>query len=228
MEDEKLQGELKRFLGGEGFYKWGVELLKDLRHDSDVVKRLAVYCRMDYAPNAAEAELWDILRGYEKKMSPIKTLQRVEKETVINSQDKKSSTKASNLPPIVQGFQDKKVMLLKLRADWHTRMKVTEKQTDRAYCAEMVLSVQGDLERVYAVLDNYFEHGIEPIEVIESEQNVVVDLVKSKGNLASRISKIRALLKNEGLIENRKVELRTELAEKELRLKDVLGKIQSV
>ena len=228
MEDEKLQGELRRFLGGEGFYTWGVELLKDLRHDSDVVKRLAVYCRLDYAPNAAEAELWEILRGYENRTPTTKTVQQIEKETVSIQKEKNHSPNHLNIPPTVRGFEDKKVMLLKQRAEWHTRMKVTKKQTDRGYCAEMILSVQGDLERVYAVLDNYFEHGIEPIEVIESEQNVIIDLVKSKGNLASRISKIRALLKNEELIESRKVELRTELAEKELRLKGVLGKIQSV
>lgn len=220
MIQSMIQEELRRYLSGEGYYTWGVELLGRLGHDDKVVRRLAVFCKMEYAPNDAENELVDILRGYVTEQP----VQVIEKKAVVKVAVKEDSSR----PQRIREIEDDKVKLLKLRADWHTRMKVTTKQMDRAYCAEMVLKVQEDLNKVYAVLDNFYEHGIEPIDVVNTVGNELVSLMNSKGSLASRISKIRYLLKDESLTEARKTELKTQLAEKEMELEKVKMQLKSV
>lgn len=212
----ELRQEINRFLDGEGYYTWGVELLERLGYDKKVVQKLRVYCKADYAPIEAENELMSILRGYSTDNG----------NNHFPKDSQKGALKDSNQPQRIIELENDKIRLLKLRADWHTRLKITEKQSDRAYYAEMILNTQKSLDKVFMSLDIFYKHGIEPIDTKQS--NEVVSSFNEKSNLASRISKIRRLLNEEKMSKERREELNNELLEKEQRFQKVKDKLKTV
>jgi hypothetical protein len=225
-----LKQEIQRYLNGEGYYNWGIELLEKLNHDPVELRKLRAFCKDTYAPSWAEQRIMEILKGAKIELSPWQTRhhwtelsnQQNEVSKAIQQQIKNSPDE----PEVITVLREEVKIRLKARADWHAQMKATPRAEEKrkAHCAEQIMSLTDELEKRYILLNNWRDNHILPplisTKVTASDDNAATEIAQIVGDIntiAPRVSKIRGLLKT-NLSDNRRAELKKELEEKEAAL----------
>lgn len=242
---ENIQADLHRFLFGEGaYYNWGIALLRRAGCDLKELAKLERYCTEPYAPIWAEDRVKELLRGYYRVMGDEVMSDGVMGDEVMSDEVMGDGVMGdrvigdvvgSDEPAVIQSLRAEMRLKLKLRADWHSQMCHTKTQGDRAHCAEQVMNVTAELDRIYAAIDNFKIHHIIPPMVVSRETSgganaaeEVADLMREEKSVAPRVSKIRSLLRGTDLKAERRKELEAELVEKEERLRIIKLRINQI
>lgn len=233
-----LKKEIQKYLNGEGYYNWGIELLEKLNHDPVEVRKLRAFCRDTYAPSWAEQRIIEILRGANIEQSHYGTppwLNMVGWVEVANKipeviqkmqQQQYSPLGSGDEPEVIKVLREEVKIRMKARADWHAQMKATTRAEEKrkAHCAEQIMSLTDELEKRYILLNNWRDNHILPplisTKVTASDENAaseIAKIVSDISTIAPRVSKLKGLLKT-NLSDERRVELTKQLEEREAAL----------
>jgi hypothetical protein len=226
-----LQAQLHRFvIDGEGYFNWGIDLLRQIGLSATELLPLERFCREEYAPAWAEMRVKNLLsEAYYSLKLDVSSLKQ-SKITNVPTSNFQLPTKKD--PAVIVALRDERQGLMKLRADWHSRLYFATKKSDRADCAEQILTLTTQLQKLHAALDAFTAHGIIPplaaaqaTAAAPTAASELAALQREKESVAPRISKIKQLLR--GADGERKNALESELAEKEVRLLSIKSKLKS-
>lgn len=239
----KLQADLHRFVvDKEGYYNWGIDLLRQIGTPAAELLPLERFCRAEYAPLWAEQRVRALLsEAYYVKSQAVETQKAplsikasfLEFRQAEASEIPNADIRNAKDPAVIVALRDERRGLMKLRADWHSRLYFATKKSDRADCAEQILTLTTQLQKLHAALDAFTAHGIVPplaaaqaTAAAPTAASELAALQREKESVAPRVSKIKQLLRGdcEG---QRKADLETELAEKEARLLSIKTKLKS-
>jgi hypothetical protein len=154
-----MKNELERYFT-EGYYNWGVQLLRQLGHDGRDVARFEKHCSSDFAPMSLISDMNTLLRGYYDRLPK----QRISED--IEENDSKSSL----ISELEEELEDKNLLISRLEDDLETSdllISELEKKKDKRQKKDEPLIItnlrqeerqlRNDRRALHATLDETFD-----------------------------------------------------------------------
>ncbi len=236
--------QLSKYFGGDGYYNWGVKLLRELGGDVSAFER---YCKQSFTPPSVSKQLDSILEGHFRRLqaemsviSNISTPQKAETpqkhpQTVVEKPSPSVSThKTPELaaePPIIAALRMEEEQCRNDRKALHLTLETTENAAERGEKCLHIRTLSDRINAIWDIIEAYeFDGTLPALGSISTEKTAAeeaVDLMLRIGTLKPRLCVLKRLLSNDlGITKQTRylLEQRAKTAE----LNEVLEKLATI
>lgn len=214
--------QIQRWFDTDGCFLDGVALYSRVGGPYPV-RTFEGYESAPFVPDRIEGLLWSSLRAYleahpvEEVAETVETPETVVSETVKQAVSAQAPPVREDEPEAIRALRNKARLLHKRQALVHAKLHEAETDEERYALAEETMEeIVPGLDGIYDSIREWQATGVVPAA---PQPDVVADTVKKMlriSSLASRISRLKGLLKNKGLSDVERQGYEKELLEKEV------------
>lgn len=223
-----MKEELGKYINGEGYYNWGVQLLRKLGHDSREVARFERYCVEDFAPLSLISDLNRLLKDCYEKLEPKNSLviqkETTQKRFLLN--DKKDE------PQIITDLRREEKQLRNDRRALHATLDDTPDDEERGEKCCTIRSLTGRINQIWLSIFAFEKDGSLPALGAVAEEKTgaeeAVELSLRRLTLRPRLTRLKKMLEDPNLPTSKKIRYVREQGEKEAELKLVEHKLSTI